>query len=268
MVTDPFEYARRGARSTAPDDPLVADFQRERQERTAYQIKLSPPAEHVATANAVARRAGVPAPLVQANLEGYQAKEQLEKTMEIFSRFGNISRWADKDPRNAQSVKDDDESLGLLGEAWETLKDLKVAPRAFAGALEAGTLGAAQMADDSFKALDDFNRFVTHPIRVGLSAAEKTIFGSGFFDPEASAKLANDIFDENRDQRDIIAERARYKTENFWAKNLLAGTEAIPLSTTAVLIRNPEAGTALLGTLVGAVDHGRPIAATKIGGRP
>ncbi len=237
-----------------PDEPrkpasapttLEDELRAERNADVQYNVLQFPSADNVAKANRIAREKGVPAPVVEADLPTFERQAQAKKLTDLMDRYPAIGKWAAKSPRNAAVAVDDHESLGVLGTAWDFLKN---AP---GRAVVAGGWSLGGMATDTYNAIDELIETASTPLFAGMSALADAS-GIGLLDPNLALK---DAADRRRQSSRFFSDKAqaareRFKGANLVSEALLQGTETSVLSIAAALTRSPKMGAGAIGGLV------------------
>jgi len=238
---DPFVYAERfnprnrilpAPSETSPVDPVTAEIRRQRDRDMQLNIALSPGPDAVARATRVAREAAVAPGMVEGREDEVQRDLNARRLSDLTGRYPAIGKWADGDPRGAIAAQDDHKALGIVGRAWEGIKEFG---RGIPGSLEAGYNQAG-------KALNDLS----------LSIDEVIL-------PFANPNAARATLDRERANSRAYAARAdaaRPKSDSFVVRSALQGIESIPTSMTALavglLTRSPNAAAAAMGLTTGA----------------
>lgn len=259
MASNPFDYAerfnpanRRSGRSPEADnlDPVGAEIRRMREEEIRSTIELMPEPEQVARVTRVAREADVPPLLVEDTLAETERALQSRRFLELSRQNSNLARWALENPRGAAAAQDDTESLGILGSAWDFIKNV---PGRVGGA---GGWQLGGMLNDTFGMFEELNDVAMTPLWSAMSAVSQAS-GIDALDPEAvlDARL------RERGERSTFyrerAERAREANRgaSFITEGLLRGTESIPLTIGAIATRNPNAAATVMGALSGGSSY-------------
>lgn len=246
MATDPFDYAARFGRQIEPRtiDPVSAEIERMKREEIGAHLDLMPEPERIARETRAAREAGVQPLLVQDALEETERANQTRRFLQVSASNSAMARWALQNPRGAAAAQDDSESLGILGGAWDFLKNV---PGRF---FDTGMRGAARMATTSSISLQQlWGEIESAPAQVALR-----LIGRGD-DVREIRSLGRGMRQEqvsNLDERlNIGASRARYSSASPTVNALLTGVESVPLTIAAAATRNPFAGAGVIGTGVG-----------------
>lgn len=236
---DPFAYAERFNPRSQPlpsqneaVDPVTAEIRRQRDRDLTLNIQLSPGPDAVAKATRVARQADVPPAYVEGREAEVQRDLDTRRLMEIANRFPAIGQWAAANPRGAIAASDDHKSLGILGGAWERIKEFG---RGIPGALQSGYNAAAQGLNDTYLSIDEFVASYANP-----NTAREVI------DREQSTSRAFKA----------RADAAWPQSDSFTVNAALQGVRSIPTSLTAMavglLTRSPNAAAATMGVTTGA----------------
>lgn len=267
----PFDYLerqkRRAAVQTQTDDPIAKAMGVMRDEQVRSIIHQSPGPDLTAKVTQASRATGEPPALIEDKLPDIERSQQADYMTGLFGRFPALAKWAAGDPRGVAAAADDHKALGILGEAWDFLK--KVPGRLGAGTYSAGA-GLRELTDPIANAGAYVNAVVQAPIQTVLDAHG---INKGY-DPFAAAAKSVAANDASRAQMRGEAERIRKanKSENQYADALLSGFESIPLTIGAILTRNPEMATGLMGGSVGgqgyrdARDKGLPVGTSIVYG--
>lgn len=249
MRIDPEDYLAPRQRKKEPSlvDRVRIDVRKEVVQDTATSLLSASPPDVAATANDLAKRFGLGAPFVEGNIDDFKRRLNIENFSSIALNVAGMAMWA-SDPRNAAIAVDDSENIGILGEAWQGIKNIgsSLKAGAFNAISGAGNLTAGvieeQVAqyrstwDDPNSALNklglvDLDKRLMTPVLDMLTDIQK------YNEREAAAYQVN-------------ADRARPQVNNWAARNLLAGVESIPSVGAGISIgaatRSPGAAAAFM----------------------
>ncbi|MCF8708352.1 hypothetical protein [Rhizorhapis sp. SPR117] len=111
------KYRYEGPEPEQPDgDPLDSLWAEDRAARTSVQLRQSADPEKTARANTLSRQFGVPAQIVEGQLQTFEQQEAIRKNQELIRQYPAIGKWS-ADPRNLAAAADDYDSLGKIGAA-------------------------------------------------------------------------------------------------------------------------------------------------------
>lgn len=124
MIIDDFLGPRQRTRRA---DPLEDQARKLADEDTGQNLSagllLAGPPDVIGQANRLARSIGVPSPIVESDLPGFQRQQDIQNFVSTSMKFAGMSVWA-SEPRNAALAVDDSENIGLLGSAWQGIKNI------------------------------------------------------------------------------------------------------------------------------------------------
>lgn len=245
---DPFAYSdqfspRKPRAASQPDpsqlDPVTAEIRRQRNLETMTDIALSPPADQVARATKLARRAGVPPVMIEDQLDDAERSLNARNLTQVMDGYSVIGRHFVANPRSAVMAQDDSENLGILGSVWDTIKKLPATGKAAWNRV--GVLGTQinyNIADWLGEA-GDFLDTIGHANALTQGEMEqrkadrKSYWGGGV----------------NYAQQRL--ERSRPKYTGFIQQNVLQGLENVPNSLIAMgagyVSGSPNVAVALMG---------------------
>jgi hypothetical protein len=245
----PFDYFDT-LRAKQADDPVEATVRSIRARQIGRDLDQSASPDEVARTTRVARAEGVAPGLIEGRAEEVEAMQRRREFMGLVESSSALGRWAVNNPRGATAAQDDTESLGLLGGAWDFLKNL---PGRVGGA---GGWQLGGMLNDTFGMFEELNDAAMTPLWSAMSAVSEAS-GIDVLDPEPvlDARL------RERAERTLFyrerAERAREANRgaNFITEGLLRGTESVPLTIGAIATRNPNAAASVMGALSGGSSY-------------
>lgn len=248
MIIDDFLGPR--PRNRRPD-PLE-DRARQLADEDAGQLLstgllLSGPPDTIGQSNRLSRSLGVPSPVVDGDLSGFKRQQDIQNFVSTSLKFAGMSVWA-SEPRNAAIAVDDSENVGVLGSAWQGIKNI-------GSSLKAGTLSTiAGLGDLTAGVIED---------EIGRTRAnwdnpnsDINRLGLGAFDRALTSPLLDILEDYQKwNQREAAAYRAnadaaRPNVSNWFARNFLAGIESIPGTGASLAVgvatRSPGAATSIM----------------------
>lgn len=248
---DYYERQRRQTRAATAPDPVAATLANMRASDARQTILESGAPDEVARVTRVARAAGENPAEVDGNTEAYEKALTAKRFAEIAERQPALGRWAANNPRGAAAAADDTDSLGILGSAWDILKN---APQRIVGA---GLIGGVQQgAVATWNQIERLTDVVSAPVYAGMAALAQAT-GSPILDPsrllEARAKTRRQNYDAAAARSEALAKGAKGKS--YITEGILAGTENIPLSLIAALTGNPTVAAGLIGTVTSAQSY-------------
>ena len=256
LLPDPDEYnaqlRKRRVNRPVVADPLADELAKERNREIREGLFLSASPDTIARVNRVSRVTGEPPVLVEDRVDAYEKSITSDRFMGVVQEHPSIAKWAVNNPRGAAAAVDDWDSLSMLGKAWQGIKNV-------GSSLKVGFAGAGGMAADSLDAVRELTDTILYPldaaIATGVNAYSGAV-GSDFrLDPDKSRQTARNATVARRADNEAYKQAERPDVDNWLAKNLLSGVENIPLTLTAVATRNPTAGTAVVGGVVGGSEY-------------
>lgn len=236
--------------SQAASTWLTEEMDRQRDRELRQTILNSPPPDQVARTTKLARDAGAPPGMVEGSEDDVQAALNAGKFADLARAHPAIGHFAANNPRGAAAAQDDHESLGVLGTAWDFLKNT---PGRFT---VAGGLRFGQALGDAYNTLDEWKDIALSPLYSVLGDVAQ-VPGLGLLDPQK-------YLEQQRQRRSgssallrstADAASARFRGGNPVSEGLLTGIETVPQTVAAVLTRNPEAAASALGGLVGGSSY-------------
>lgn len=238
-------------------DPVEAEMRRERDRQTRLDLLISSSPDTVGRATAISREIGVPPLQVEDSMADALRGRDVRRFMSVAEQYPAIGKWAGAQPRGAAAASDDWDSLSLLGKAWRSTRETVTG---LGPSLMTGLYTMAQNTDSAIGAVSDT-----------LDAIDPMPAIAGFFSDIVGTYTGHNPrwdkgFAQNRrmrreaqDKRQAALARAsedwRPKSSSWVARELLAGTESIPMSVSALLTRDPKAAGTVFGTLVGAGEY-------------
>ncbi|WP_054589879.1 hypothetical protein [Sphingopyxis macrogoltabida] len=238
-------------------DPVEVEMRRDRDRQTRLDLLLSASPDTVGRATTIGREIGVPPLDVEDRLPEAQKGRDVRRFMAMAERYPAIGKWAVAQPRGAAAASDDWDSLSLLGKAWRSTRETVTG---IGPSLISGLFSMSQNIESAIGAASDT-----------LDAIDPQPAIAGFFSDLISTYTGynprwDKMFEENqRILREAQAKRQaslaraaedwRPKSSSWIARELLAGTESIPMSAGALLTRDPKAAAGVFGTLVGAGEY-------------
>lgn len=227
MRIDPEDFLAPRQPKKAPSlvDRVRLDLRKDLVQDTATTLLSAGSPDNVAEANKLASRFGIAPPVVEGNIEAFKRRKQIEEFSSLALTMGGLSSWA-ADPRNAAVALDDSENIGLLGNAWQGIKNI-------GSSLKAGSLNAISGAGN---------------LTAGVIEEQVTQYRSAWDDPNSDVsklglvdldkRLMTPVLDmltdiQQYNQREaaayqVNAARARPQVDNWVARNLLSGIESVP----------------------------------------
>lgn len=245
MATDPYKYldqmrARSAQPAVSTADPFEADLVRQRDDETAYRIKVAKPDED-SRVRSIAEARGLPPSVVAGQLPAFEAEARVARAKSAMQEYPAIGRWSAK-PGNAAIAADDYDNLGLLGKAFYGLKNLGATLEAGSYSALGGIYGAIGGLAENMDALSpasDAER------RAGVRTLPRII---------ADYTLGVQKADQT------AADKARPQVDNWLARNLLQGVESLPTTAASVgvgIVAGPTAGAAVMGSSVAGNEYAR-----------
>jgi len=234
-------------------DPYLDELREQTRDEAAATVLRGGNPNTTGRANVLARQyAGIPADTIERNLPAFEARDRAARFSSMVERYPAMGSWLASNPRNPILAQDDTDNLGLLGGAWDVLKN---APGRIGGE---GVYRAGAGLRFITDRVTDWATVINLPFAMTAQA---------FVDAAGLPGAGEDPLDVARDQmlarkaeRDRMrqiaqgyAERSRGAT---WAtEQILSGGASVLPSVAAagvtVATRNPNAG---LATMVAPVS--------------
>lgn len=228
---------------------LEREMRAERNGRVREVVDTAVAPEQIARETQVARRAGVP-PLQVVDVAAAERGLQVRDFTSLAERYPAMGRFALANPRGAAAAVDDSESLGLLGGAWDFLKN---APGRIG---VAGGWRLGQGLTDTWNLLEGGIDTLMTPVDAAIDAVA-TAGGIDIIDVRATRDAAVVRREANStyfgDRANAAADR--FRGGNTITEGLLSGTESVPVTILAALTRNPETAATAMGALSGASSY-------------
>ncbi|ALC13838.1 MuF-C-terminal domain-containing protein [Sphingopyxis sp. 113P3] len=238
-------------------DPIEAEMRRERDRQTRLDLLLSASPDTVGRATTIAKEIGVPPMHVEDRLAEAEKGRHVRRFMSVAERYPAIGKWAVTQPRGAAAASDDWDSLSLLGKTWRSTRE--VATGIFPS-LSSGLFTMAENVEGAIGAVSDtLDAIDPMPAVAGIFSDligtytgynprwDKSFAANQRIQREARAKRQAELARE--------AEDWRPKSTSWIARELLAGTESIPMSAAALITRDPKQAAGVFGTLTGAGEY-------------
>lgn len=238
-------------------DPVEAEMRRERDRQTRLDLLLSSSPETVGRATSIGKEIGVPPLQVEDSMADAVRGRDVRRFMSVAERYPAIGKWAVAQPRGAAAASDDWDSLSLLGKAWRSTRETVTG---LGPSLMSGLYSMGQNTDSALGAVSDT-----------LDAIDPKPAIAGFFSDligtytgynprwdkrfEESQRLRREGQAKRQAALARSAEDWRPKSSSWVARELLAGTESIPMSAAALLTRDPKTASGVFGALTGAGEY-------------
>ena len=235
-------------------DPVEAEMRRERDNRTRLDLLLTSSPETVGRATSIGREIGVSPLQVEDRLPEAERGRDVRRFMTMTELYPAMGKWAVANPRGAAAASDDWNSLSLLGKAWRSTRDTVsgLGPSLMSGLYTMGknTDSAIGAVSDTLDAIDP---------KPAIAGFFSDLFGiyTGY-NPrldksyEDAQKIKLDARAKRQAALAKAAEEWRPQSTSWIARELLAGTESIPMTAGALMTRNPEGAAGVVGTLTAA----------------
>lgn len=258
--------------ATADAFGIIKRREIERKEVASEATRRDP--GRAARANQIAPWVGVPPEMVEDKLDDYEGELRANAVRSAMDRSLEMAGWL-SNPRRAAVSHDDTEALersaktfevsqqnewdnkGWLGKTWQTVKDIGTG---LGPSLAAGAYGVAEGAEGVIGATSDFlDAIDPKPAIAGfMSDLVNTYTG---YNPRwdlsfkageearraASAKKVEALRVEQRAWRPL--------SQSWVAKDILAGTESVPLAAGAMLTRSPGMMAGAFGATTGGQEY-------------
>ncbi len=235
-------------------DPIEAEMRRERDSRTRLDLLLSSSPATVGKATTIGREIGVSPLQVEDNLPDAERGRDVRRFMSMAERYPAIGKWATANPRGAAAASDDWDSLSLLGKAWRSTRDTVTG---LGPSLMSGVYSLAGNVESAVGAVSDVTDALSPQRAISGFFSDLIGIYTGYnprwdksYDETQKIKLK-----ARADRQAALAKQAdtwRPQTQSWIARELLAGTESIPMTAGALITRNPEAAAGVVGTLTAA----------------
>ncbi len=229
---NPFDYAERFNPARRPtreaDDPITATLQSIQDEDTRRTIIDGDDPDTAAKVTRIAREANAAPALIEDRIGEVERAQRADRFSKVLGAYPAFGRWAASDPRGAVAASDDHESLGMLGRAWEGLKNV-------GGSLQAGYNQSASGLSDLYLSIDEAILPFTNP---------------------GNAREILELRRRDSQAYRDRAQEARPETDSFVARSLLQGVESTVTSMTGLAVglitRSPNAAASTMGVMTGA----------------
>lgn len=248
MATNPFDYAERFNRprrapEPSPVDPVGAEIERMREEHVQATLTALPEPDQAARVTRLAREAEVEPFAVEDDTASVEAALRARRFTALTRAYPAIGKFAVQNPRGAAAAQDDHEALGVLGTAWDFLKN---APGRLATA-GAATLKQA-IADPYNVLIEQPARTAQTPIYAGFSALSQAT-GLEWLDPSSMLKAGERRTAAIRAgiKGDIEAGQRRFAGKSPISEGLLQGVDSSALTLAAIATRNPTLAATVMG---------------------
>lgn len=233
-------------------DPVGEALARMRTEDVRRNIVDSPAPDEAAKVNRVARETGDQHALIEDRLPDYEKAMGAQRFADVAARYSVLGKYFNDNPRAAIAAQDDHRSLGILGEAWDTLskvpQELKVAGYTAMG-----------MANDTLYSLSDIGSAVGYPFRAAAATAINSpigqVLGIPAYDPDKQDAQVDAFKQSMRSSLERRTEAARPDYRGPIQEGLLRGLDSSAATLAALLTRNPRTAASTLGTTVGAQGY-------------
>lgn len=129
MINDILGPRPRKRATDAMEDEARRQADEDAGQNLSAGLLLAGPPETIGKANRLSRSLGVPSPIIESDLPGFQRQQEIQNFVTTSLKFAGVSVWA-SEPRNAALAVDDSDNLGLLGSAWQGIKNVGSAAKA------------------------------------------------------------------------------------------------------------------------------------------
>ena len=238
-------------------DPVEAEMRRERDARTRLDLLLSASPETVGRATSIGREIGVAPLQVEDRMAEAERGRDVRRFMSVAEQYPAIGKWAVAQPRGAAAASDDWDSLSLLGKAWRSTREFATG---LAPSLLSGVYTAAESTESGIGALSDIADAIDPMPAVagffsdliGTYTGYNPRWDKGFADRQKTVQRARAA---RRSALSNEADGWRPQSTSWIARELLAGTESIPMTAGALITRDPKAASGVIGTLTAAGSY-------------
>lgn len=238
-------------------DPVEAEMRRERDRQTRLDLLISASPDTVGRATSIGKEIGVPPLQVEDSMADAVRGRDVRRFMSVAERYPAIGKWAVAQPRGAAAASDDWDSLSLLGKAWRSTRETVtgLGPSLMSGLYRMGqntdsAIGAVSETLDAIDPMQSVAGFFSDLI--GTYTGYNPRWDKSF---EDNRRVRRDAQAKRQAALARSAEDWRPKSSSWVARELLAGTESIPMSATALLTRDPKAASGVFGALTGAGEY-------------
>ena len=252
-----FEARRRADTTIAPRervfDPVSDAVGSMRQERAQAPILQGGNPDKTANVTRLSRQTGEPPALVEGREEQMQRYANARAFGNDVATHPAMGVFFGLHPRHAVAAQDDSKALKIAAWSWDTIKKVP-------GSLKTGALQGAGWTWDAVFALDDALAYALSPLNYAMDAVYTSPIGRAV---GLDGLLSTDEMEKARAKRNMTlragftaqTDAARPKYTDPVQQGLLGGIESVPLTVMALLTRNPKAGAAVLGGLVGSSGY-------------
>lgn len=233
-------------------DPVGEALARMRTEDVRRNIVDSPAPDEAAKVNRVARETGDQHALIEDRLPDYEKAMGAQRFADVAARYSVLGKYFSDNPRAAIAAQDDHRSLGILGEAWDTIKKVPES-------LDVAGYTAMSLANDTFYSLSDIGSAVGYPFRAAAATAINSPIGQALgipaYDPDKQDAQVETFKQSMRSSLKRRTDAARPAYVSSTQESLLRGLDTSVATVMALLTRNPEVAASTLGTTVGAQGY-------------
>jgi len=246
--TIPFDYLEGFKRTPSRQpDPINETINAVRAEQAKRVVFDNPDPEKVARVTRLSRETGDSTMDVDGREGAVQTALNAKRFADLAMQSVPLGKWAMANPRGAAAASDDHQSLGILGTAWDFLKN---APGRIVGT---GGAMVAQGATNLYNTLEGGKETLLSPMYAGMSAVSQA---TGVLALDPTGTLRDDAARRQRTSgyfaNLVDTTRAANKGQNRYSEGLLQGLDSIGMTAAAVATRNPEMAAGVIGTLTGA----------------
>ena len=258
--------------ATAEAFGLIRRREIERREVASEATRRDP--QRAARANEIAPWVGVPPEMVEDKLDDYEGELRASAVRNAMDRSLEMASWL-SNPRRAAVSHDDIEALeksaktfeisqqnewdnkGWLGKTWQTVKDIGTG---IGPALAAGAYGAAEGIEGAIGATRDFMEAIDPKPAIAGFMSDVVATYTGYnprWDKSfkageearraASVKRVDALREEQRAWRPL--------SQSWVARDILSGTESVPLAAASLLTRSSGMMAGVFGVTTGGKEY-------------
>lgn len=258
--------------ATAEAFGLIRRREIEQREVASEATRRDP--QRAARANEIAPWVGVPPEMVEDKLDDYEGELRASAVRNAMDRSLEMASWL-SNPRRAAVSHDDIEALeksaktfeisqqnewdnkGWLGKTWQTVKDIGTG---IGPALAAGAYGAAEGIEGAIGATRDFMEAIDPKPAIAGFMSDVVATYTGYnprWDKSfkageearraASVKRVDALREEQRAWRPL--------SQSWVARDILSGTESVPLAAASLLTRSSGMMAGVFGVTTGGKEY-------------
>lgn len=238
--------------SPAPStgDPLEDYYRRQQVSQIRTDIMAAPSPDAMANATRMARQLGSLPSDVEALTTQAERSIRAQRMAQVAQQHPPIGAWAAQNPRGAVAASDDHEALGILGGAWDFLKNVP-------GRLESGLYAAASGAREILDPIAKAGNYVNYPFDAAITTIAQSMGLLPGYDPGRALASKNAEIDRGRAQLRTEQKRLEQASQaRTWVGNAALGAvEFAPAGIAGALTGNPYVAAGLPAALIAGSSY-------------